>query len=44
VSGGFFIIAQAAGASCWPHERDALLAFKQGINNTDDPLASWQKK
>ncbi|CAL4980704.1 unnamed protein product [Urochloa decumbens] len=34
----------AAGASCMPHERDALLAFKRGISS--DPmhlLASWRK-
>ncbi|KAM0878573.1 hypothetical protein ACQ4PT_034797 [Festuca glaucescens] len=40
VSCGFFVVAHA---SCWPHERDALLAFKQGINDTDNVLASWQK-
>ncbi|KAM0864031.1 hypothetical protein ACQ4PT_044190 [Festuca glaucescens] len=33
-----------AHASCWPHERDALLAFKRGINDTHDVLASWQKR
>ncbi|XP_051208282.1 uncharacterized protein [Lolium perenne] len=41
VSCGFFVVAHA---SCWPHERDALLAFKQGINDTNDVLASWQKR
>ncbi|KAL6646570.1 hypothetical protein ACP70R_018178 [Stipagrostis hirtigluma subsp. patula] len=36
--------AAAAGASCIPHERDALLAFKDGIRS--DPLGllvSWQE-
>ncbi|XP_052137386.1 receptor-like protein EIX2 [Oryza glaberrima] len=32
------------GESCLPHERDALLAFKQGINfDYDDFLASWRR-
>jgi Leucine-rich repeat (LRR) protein len=44
VSCGFFVATHAAGASCWPHERDALLAFKQGVSDTYDLLASWQKK
>ncbi|CAL4987973.1 unnamed protein product [Urochloa decumbens] len=38
------IFSLATPASCVPHERDALLAFKQAI--TDDPsglLDSWQK-
>lgn len=34
----------AAGASCIPHERDALLAFKHGISSDPmDLLASWTK-
>nr|CAB3476572.1 unnamed protein product [Digitaria exilis] len=35
----------AASASCIPHERDALLAFKHGV--TSDPaglLSSWQSQ
>ncbi|XP_044953552.1 receptor-like protein EIX2 [Hordeum vulgare subsp. vulgare] len=36
--------AHAAGASCLPHERDALLAIKQAVNDTDDVLASWQRR
>ncbi|EMS59073.1 LRR receptor-like serine/threonine-protein kinase GSO1 [Triticum urartu] len=36
--------AHAAGASCLPHERDALLAFKQAGNDTYDFLASWQRR
>ncbi|KAI4979101.1 hypothetical protein ZWY2020_015854 [Hordeum vulgare] len=38
--------AHAAGASCLPHERDALLAIKQAIkfNDTYDVLASWQRR
>ncbi|XP_051204155.1 uncharacterized protein [Lolium perenne] len=40
LSCGLFIVAHA---SCWPHERDALLTFKQGINDTHGVLASWQK-
>ncbi|XP_037419468.1 LRR receptor-like serine/threonine-protein kinase ERECTA [Triticum dicoccoides] len=44
VSCGFFVVAHAhARKSCWPRERDALLALKQGINDTDGVLASWQK-
>ncbi|XBI77636.1 hypothetical protein VPH35_070708 [Triticum aestivum] len=44
VSCGFFVVAHAhAQKSCWPRERDALLALKQGINDTDGVLASWQK-
>ncbi|XP_037423973.1 probable LRR receptor-like serine/threonine-protein kinase At1g34110 [Triticum dicoccoides] len=44
VSCGFFVVAHAhARKSCWPHERDALLALKQGINDTYGVLASWQK-
>ncbi|KAM3317101.1 hypothetical protein ACQJBY_034983 [Aegilops geniculata] len=35
--------AHAAGASCLPRERDALLAFKQDIDDTYDVLTSWQK-
>uniref|UniRef100_A0ACD5WJN7 Uncharacterized protein n=1 Tax=Avena sativa TaxID=4498 RepID=A0ACD5WJN7_AVESA len=51
LSSGFFVVAHAharqaavqpARASCWPRERDALLAFKQGINDTNDMLVSWQ--
>ena len=41
VSCGFFIVAHA---TCWPRERDALLAFKQGIKDTSGVLASWQKR
>ncbi|KAM0833999.1 hypothetical protein ACQ4PT_063904 [Festuca glaucescens] len=38
---GFFVVAHAI---CWPHERDALLAFKQGIiNDTYNFLDSWQQ-
>ncbi|CAL4987454.1 unnamed protein product [Urochloa decumbens] len=34
----------AAGGSCIPHERDALLSFKHGISSDPmDLLASWQK-
>ncbi|XP_073356708.1 uncharacterized protein [Aegilops tauschii subsp. strangulata] len=36
--------AHAAGAGCLQHERDALVAFKQAINDTDDVLASWQRR
>ncbi|KAE8820582.1 LRR receptor-like serine/threonine-protein kinase GSO1 [Hordeum vulgare] len=38
--------AHAAGASCLPHERDALLAIKQAIkfNDTYDVLVSWQRR
>ncbi|XP_044953887.1 receptor-like protein 30 [Hordeum vulgare subsp. vulgare] len=38
--------AHAAGASCLPHERDALLALKQAINTDpyDNVLASWQRR
>uniref|UniRef100_A0A0D3HPI8 non-specific serine/threonine protein kinase n=1 Tax=Oryza barthii TaxID=65489 RepID=A0A0D3HPI8_9ORYZ len=33
-----------SGARCLPHERDALLAFKQGITIDDDGfLASWRR-
>ncbi|XP_052135363.1 receptor-like protein EIX1 [Oryza glaberrima] len=32
------------GVSCLPHERDALLTFKQGITSDDDGfLASWRR-
>jgi hypothetical protein len=41
---GFFVLAYASSASCWPRERDALLALKQSINYTHDVLASWQKR
>ncbi|VAI00249.1 unnamed protein product [Triticum turgidum subsp. durum] len=44
VSRGFFVVAHAhARKSCWPREREALLALKQGINDTDGVLTSWQK-
>nr|AAD50430.1 Cf2/Cf5 disease resistance protein homolog [Hordeum vulgare subsp. vulgare] len=41
----FFLVADAsAGAvACIRRERDALLALKQGINDTDDELRSWQR-
>nr|XP_040249181.1 receptor-like protein EIX1 [Aegilops tauschii subsp. strangulata] len=35
--------AHAIAAGCIPRERDALLAFKQGINDTEDDLVSWQE-
>uniref|UniRef100_A0ACD5XB72 Uncharacterized protein n=1 Tax=Avena sativa TaxID=4498 RepID=A0ACD5XB72_AVESA len=41
LSSGFFVVAHAH-ASCLPRERDALLAFNQGINDTYDALVSWQ--
>ncbi|CAM0947946.1 unnamed protein product [Alopecurus aequalis] len=34
----------AASASCLGRERDALLEFKQGINDTEDYLVSWQQE
>ncbi|CAM0948184.1 unnamed protein product [Alopecurus aequalis] len=34
--------AHAAAGSCIGHERDALLAFKQGIDRDEDYLDSWQ--
>ncbi|XP_037450176.1 LRR receptor-like serine/threonine-protein kinase EFR [Triticum dicoccoides] len=40
----FSVVAHAAGASCLPRERDALLAFKQAANDTYDVLASWQRR
>uniref|UniRef100_A0ACD5Z9J9 Uncharacterized protein n=1 Tax=Avena sativa TaxID=4498 RepID=A0ACD5Z9J9_AVESA len=41
----FFLITDArpAHASCIPRERDALLAFNEGINDTDGYLGSWQQ-
>ncbi|XBH59750.1 hypothetical protein VPH35_114442 [Triticum aestivum] len=35
--------AHEVAAGCIPRERDALLAFKQGINDTEDDLVSWQE-
>jgi hypothetical protein len=35
---------QLQPAACSPHERDALLAFKQGISDTYGVLASWQEE
>ncbi|XBH75466.1 hypothetical protein VPH35_102220 [Triticum aestivum] len=35
--------AHAVAAGCTPRERDALLAFKQGISDTEDDLVSWQE-
>ncbi|XP_047076141.1 LRR receptor-like serine/threonine-protein kinase GSO1 [Lolium rigidum] len=48
----FFLVAyarqlepvHAAGESCIGRERDALLIFKQGINDTDGFLKSWQPR
>ncbi|KAM0864020.1 hypothetical protein ACQ4PT_044182 [Festuca glaucescens] len=44
----FFLVAadavQLHPAACSAHERDVLLAFKQGINDTYDVLASWQEE
>ncbi|CAM0948183.1 unnamed protein product [Alopecurus aequalis] len=37
-------LAHADGPSCIVRERDALLAFKQGISDQDDYLASWQQE
>ncbi|KAM0857536.1 hypothetical protein ACQ4PT_048393 [Festuca glaucescens] len=34
----------AAGGSCIGRERDALLVFKQGINDTHGLLKSWQPR
>ncbi|XP_020149236.1 uncharacterized protein [Aegilops tauschii subsp. strangulata] len=40
----FFLVtdASAGAVTCIRRERDALLAFKQGINDTGDELGSWQ--
>uniref|UniRef100_A0A8R7QLV3 Leucine-rich repeat-containing N-terminal plant-type domain-containing protein n=3 Tax=Triticum urartu TaxID=4572 RepID=A0A8R7QLV3_TRIUA len=42
----FFLVADAGRLqpSCIGRERDVLLAFKQGINDTDGNLRSWQKE
>ncbi|TVU24873.1 hypothetical protein EJB05_27335, partial [Eragrostis curvula] len=46
----FFLVTHArrqagqAAARCVPKERDALLDFKHGINDTGHPLASWQRR
>ncbi|KAM3297300.1 hypothetical protein ACQJBY_039259 [Aegilops geniculata] len=45
-SWSFFLVAEAGKLqpSCIGRERDALLVFKQGINDTYDYLGSWQQE